>query len=331
MRFFYLCLLQFVIYNLGANSAICAQDTLNPDAKAEIFYLRLEADRAYQQEQYQKALSLWDSIIVLEGKNKDYYYNRSRVYTAMEDYDAAIKDCNNMIRIDSTSYEGYWHRAEVYFAQEQLNHSIGDLNRALLFIGDNERDKYEILFDRGFCKKYKKDYTGAEKDFRRILEEFDNNHLKTLKHLGIVLNYAERYQESVTYLSKAAMLAPEQAHLYVSLGFTYISMKDYKTALDIFNQALELAPQKSSTQALCYSNRSYCLLQLGEPKAAMKDANLSIQLLPNNAYAYRNRAHIYLYKNKVEKACVDIETALSLGFIENYKEELESLRAEHCK
>ncbi|MCH2044505.1 MAG: tetratricopeptide repeat protein [Saprospiraceae bacterium] len=312
-------------------STVSAQDTLQPRTDAKIFYLRLEADRAYQREEYHKAILYWDSIIGLDGEKVDYYYNRSRVYTALQDYGLALKDCNRMIALDSTAYEGYWHRAEVYFAQEQINYSIGDLNRALLYIGDHKKDKYEILFDRGFCKKYKKDYAGAEKDFRRILEEFDQNHLKTLKHLGIVLNYAGRYEESVRYLSKAMILAPEQAHLYVSLGFTYLSMQDYETARNIFDQGLELAPQKSTTQALCYSNRSYCLLQLGSIKAAMKDANFAIQLLPNNAYAYRNRAHIYLHKKKIDKACVDIDTALSLGLRENYKEELEHLQLKHCQ
>ncbi len=63
----------------------------------------------------------------------------------------------------------------------------------------------------------------------------------------------------------------------------------------------------------------------------MEDVNKSIKLFPENSYAYRNRALIYLNLKETQKACTDIETALKLGYREKYDSDLDLIQSQNCK
>jgi regulator of sirC expression with transglutaminase-like and TPR domain len=63
----------------------------------------------------------------------------------------------------------------------------------------------------------------------------------------------------------------------------------------------------------------------------MEDVNKSLKLFPENSYAYRNRALIYLNLKDAKKACLDIETAFKLGYREKYGPDLDLIQSENCK
>ena len=50
-----------------------------------------------------------------------------------------------------------------------------------------------------------------------------------------------------------------------------------------------------------------------------------------NSYAYRNRGLLYIKQHKPEEACADLHKALSLGFTENYGDEVEELVKKNCQ
>ena len=50
-----------------------------------------------------------------------------------------------------------------------------------------------------------------------------------------------------------------------------------------------------------------------------------------NSYAYRNRGLLYIKQHKPEEACADSHKALSLGFTENYGDEVEELVKKNCQ
>ena len=63
----------------------------------------------------------------------------------------------------------------------------------------------------------------------------------------------------------------------------------------------------------------------------MRDINKSIKIMPSNSYAYKIRALIYIEKGKAEKACEDLNIALSYGYTAQYGKEVEKLKRLNCK
>ena len=63
----------------------------------------------------------------------------------------------------------------------------------------------------------------------------------------------------------------------------------------------------------------------------MTDINHSLILLPNNSYAYKNRALVYLNRKDNDKGCADLNKAIELGYTEQYGDEVIKLINENCK
>jgi len=82
---------------------------------------------------------------------------------------------------------------------------------------------------------------------------------------------------------------------------------------------------------LLYNNRGFAKYKLGDYKGALEDIDLSISLLPNNSYAFRNRALVHLAQNEKELACADMQKALDLGFAQSYGDEISKLQADNCR
>jgi len=71
-------------------------------------------------------------------------------------------------------------------------------------------------------------------------------------------------------------------------------MGDYKQAVKYYNKVLQLEPD----EPLGYSNRSFNKFKSGDFVGALSDIKKSIQIYPDNSYAYRIRALIYIQENK---------------------------------
>jgi regulator of sirC expression with transglutaminase-like and TPR domain len=63
----------------------------------------------------------------------------------------------------------------------------------------------------------------------------------------------------------------------------------------------------------------------------MKDINHSLDLLPTNSYAYKNRALVYFDLAEKNKGCADLEKAIELGYTKQYGNKVEKLNNEKCK
>ena len=78
------------------------------------------------------------------------------------------------------------------------------------------------------------------------------------------------------------------------------------------------------------NNRGYAEYKLNKLSLALQDINRSLELYPENSFAYKNRALVYLAMKDREKACADLEKAEAAGFTQMYGDEVKKLRLEYC-
>jgi Tfp pilus assembly protein PilF len=80
-----------------------------------------------------------------------------------------------------------------------------------------------------------------------------------------------------------------------------------------------------------YNNIGYTYYKMGDYAKALKNINYSLSQDSKNAYAYKNRALVYIAQGKKALACADLAKAESLGYTKEYDNEVQELKQKHCK
>ena len=79
----------------------------------------------------------FNRALQLDPDNADAYYNRARVYFAMQDLDAALDDLTAALEIEKDAAQLYFLRGQVYLMAEETEKGIADIERTVE-LADNE-------------------------------------------------------------------------------------------------------------------------------------------------------------------------------------------------
>lgn len=96
-----------------------------------------EADQAFENEDYDSALKLYDRYIMYSNDSPDGYIGRGNVLALRGELDESIKSYDMAIKHDFRSITGLKKRAEVYAKKEQWQLAKDDLTKAFEFQPDD--------------------------------------------------------------------------------------------------------------------------------------------------------------------------------------------------
>lgn len=85
------------------------------------------------------------------------------------------------------------------------------------------------------------DLSGAEADYRRLLEQVPD-HVATVYNLGLACYEQERFSEAAASYAQAATLAPEDPDIWYNLGLALKAQENLEEAAVCYQSAIELAP-----------------------------------------------------------------------------------------
>lgn len=83
----------------------------------------------------------------------------------------------------------------------------------------------------------------------------------------------------------------------------YLSIKDYKSALEKINEAIRVAPNYCAL----YNNRAIIFIGMLEYKRALADLNWVIKMIPSSPIFRLNRAACYVALGRYKKALADLD------------------------
>lgn len=273
------------------------------------------------------------------GQGKEDYYKQAVENARAGKYHLAIEQLGNVIKNDPDNYEAYYNKG---FCEAQLHDyetAIKDLNASLYL----SPDFGNALYYRGFCFNKLGKYQLAIADFTHGLQIQSNSDLyaglayaylqtkeyeKALKNydLAITLNKdtVEKY-----YFDKATCelflnrLSPASLDIDHYLEQKPKSAEGNELAFQIYYQKQDLDKARAAALRLQKIKGKVALGHYYEGMVAFAkkqfdkailDFGAAIKANDKYAEAYFSRGMCYRYLKDKEKACADMNKALSLGF-----------------
>lgn len=276
------------------------------------------------QKKYDSALILVNKARHLDSTAYHVYTLRGAIYFEMQKWEEAYLDFSNAISKYPDSSFAYHRRALLFVKLNYVNEAIGDNTKALELVTD-DTSRLMLFLNRGNAFGQKRDFQHAYEDYSRAYL-LDSNNKEVLNNMATVLDELGRRDEAIAQLKKLASIDPKYLGAYVNLGYQYTKLGKYKEAIEYFDKALLL----EKDEPLTLNNRGHARYFLHDHRGALEDINKSIHLYPANSYAYKNRALVFLALNEKDKACADIQQAITYGFTEMYGPEVVELKKLHC-
>jgi len=109
-------------------------------------------------------------------------------------------------------------------------------------------------------------------------------------------------------LTLQSALAKTEREYYMEAGEKY-QAGNYKEAIELYTKAIDLKPDL----AVAYNNRASSEVQLRRYEAALKDYDKAIELAPDFTRAYFGRGLTKILMFNEEEGCADLFKARGLG------------------
>lgn len=268
------------------------------------------------------------------------FFQRGRAQAASGALDAAIADFTQAITLAPSS-PAYHARAEAYRLKGLYDSAIADANAALR--NADAAAEPNISATRGAAYAARGLYDAALGDLDSALAAAPQS-VFALTERGAVYRAKREWDKSLADFDAALKLSPS-AYVYKARGKTYFFMDKFDLARADFDQAIKLNPgdgesyqlrgecQRSlgqldlaigdATQAItflpgiaganAYLSRGAAYLAKGEPDAALRDFDKSIELNPEHGFAHEQRAHAFEAKRDVVNALAAANEAMRLS------------------
>ncbi len=141
---------------------------------------------------------------------------------------------------------------------------------------------------------YDRDFTGAEREFRRAIELNPNNALAHYWYGEVYLSAMGRLDESLRELETARRLNPLSSGILTALAWTYIGKKDYEQAINLCDAASSLNAADDGADSF----KSMALMKLGR----YDEAIAILQKTDESGEGGSELAVIYAASGQTEKA-----------------------------
>ncbi len=284
----------------------------------------------FNNQDYNSTIQYIDSLMPSFPKDDMLYQLKGRSLFNLGKDKEALDCINKSIEINPYNSKNYGYRATMLIqkANYDVNSVLEDLNKALKAdpnCVDLLMIKAKVYKNNGYMKK-------ALDEAEKILK-IDSTDYFALVLKGNIYRLLGKNKESLLNFSLAIEYNPEDPLAYEQRGFLFMNDNKNLAALNDFKKVVKLnslTNQSNIIQALGYNNRGFAFYLNDSIDKALNDINYAIKLFPDNSYAYKNRALVYIKIGEKSKACKDLQKAINKGFTEKYGNEVLSLIETYC-
>ncbi len=294
--------------------------------KANLSPLQL-AQEAFEQQRWEKALSMLDLWIQDNPADREAYWMRGQAHQYVNKLEEALGDFSSLLTLDPQFAEAYFERGRVRYLLGHYESAIEDFENFLKMPpGETNRVLYKVApGSNGVSEVTTLQTASAEQAYY---------------HLGLCSIELGEYDFAILYLDEALSLNPEEADFYTEKGRALARLGDNVPAMEAFELALELNPNhlpakeglalvktggdevllsqldqvvaEGSGNSQTYKQRGFYRMSHGQDDGAIEDFGLAISLDPEDSESYFYRGKTYSRQKKWKDAEADYSAAISL-------------------
>jgi tetratricopeptide (TPR) repeat protein len=283
-----------------------AQSDVNQNEN--VVYLLKKSQEKLVQLNYEGALEDCEAALAVCPNCSSPYFQKVIIYTAEKKFDEAEKALKKASKLSTKIYDNIRHEIHLKYYRGNVEEAFDILQREI----DKDTSKKSIAYwcdaRASYFTKEKK-YALAYKDYCTIKSIYPNNNriLALMIIHEIHIDAKEKYEQHMKEFTFNKN-TKDSANVYYNKGLFSYYLKDYKTALYYFNNALEV--NKEMNQA--FTLKAINLALLNRYDSALYCINIALEKYKNNSYILYNRGFIYTLAGNFDSAILDLERSIKL-------------------
>lgn len=306
-----------------ASSTPSQPDSSASDSVDPVEARKIEADAAYRQQQYAKAIEL--TTQVLEQKPDDHiaFYLRAsaRVESGAQTKNgdlirAGIKDAREAIALEKHGKGDYYlpylyGMTSLTITEAKPAHAetaVGIADKLLGEANYNSQERANIHYQRGLANIQLRRADDAREDFKQAIKR-KTDHLAAHVALCNLVNESKGRDDALIAFNQAVASVPNSALLLNNRGMHFHSMGRDKEAINDLNSALKRDPK--FLPALI--NRGFVHMQAGRADDAEKDLTAAIEMSPDSTQPYTMRGNARVSQGRAAEAIADYRKATEMN------------------
>lgn len=279
--------------------------------KASVIYK--QAMNLFNAGQFQKALFLFDSTIETNPTFEYAYFHRGYAKEKLSDFEGALSDYTTAIQLDKKLAEAYHRRGllKERLKDHQAAHNDFDTAYSL------NKHRTDYLLSRGRSKMLGNDFEGAKRDLMSAkMAENSGNEIDSVSQRYIVAlsSYDDalleiekkKSKKALEMLNQAIDLAPDNGYFYYKRAEVLNGMKRFEEALSDYSKSIEMAEDPNA-----YNSRGLIRFQLVDIAGAIKDFDDAIEKNGMYSEAYLNRGIAKAEQDSTQSAIDDFTKAIT--------------------
>lgn len=253
------------------------------------------------------------------------YYKIGLAFYYKGDLDKAINYLTMALEKKNDYYQAYYMLAEVFVKKAHFTDAIDAATAAIQCSSLGSSSAHYLLYKLYEASSFKNAKTKIKAFCERIISviliPFDKlaieNIIKSLSYLrflnlflkGFYAIQLKDYSKAINLYKEAVELAPGFAPLYCVLGDIYLSTGYFEDAITEYKMAIWL----DSFNIAAYRHLCRAYEEQGDYNQAIEVYNKLISMAPNIPDLYSNLANIYYIKGEFDLAISNYQTAITLN------------------
>ncbi|KAF9583288.1 TOM (translocase of outer membrane) complex component [Lunasporangiospora selenospora] len=256
--------------------------------------LKTRGNHQYSAKKWEEAIRLYSQAIAF-NPDPVYYSNRAACYSIIGKFDKVIEDSTLALTMNPIYVKALGRRAHAYENTGKHQEAMHDFT-ALCILDGFKNESFASSMERNL-KKVSDD---RAKDILANREE-------RLPSKSFMAAYLDSFRKTDVPETKPA--DEETGDAQFMLAEYYLGQRQYKTAMDCYNKAIEL---NTTHMAKALNMRGTFTFLMGDSKRALVDFDKAVELDPKYVQTYIKRGSVYMEQADAARTFQEFDTALSI-------------------
>jgi tetratricopeptide (TPR) repeat protein len=297
-----------IIFLIGISISSFAQETTESLFK--------KGEQAFKEGNYELTVDYFTKCISKNRNLMEAYWYRGLAYLNQNSTQEALKDINKALELSKSSDKDsqqslYSIRAQIFYNTSNYKDAINDYSKALSLNAKNLGN----YWSRALCYYYTEEYNKALKDFEQCEKLIDVNDKDNLTELYSLIagiyQKLENKEKAINYYTKSISIKEENNKSFLYRANLYYELEEFSKAINDFTKALNIFRTDNKTKDYLYTQRAQSYTRIGEYEKAINDIDQAISISPNY-YQFLVRGEANRLAGRYKFAIVDFSKSIEL-------------------